>query len=332
MGIKYLNRYFTQNCTEFSISKQSLSEFRNKVIAVDVSIYLYRFVESNMLIEGFYNMISIFKKYRITPIFVFDGKPPIEKKDLLNKRRIEKNAAEKIYNDLKTHLNKIDFTDKTIDARELREKQQEILNEMDTLKKRFVRIRPQDIISVKKLMHAYGTYYIESDGEADQLCAYLVCHNIAWACISDDMDMFLYGCTRVIRHISLVNHTGILYHTPSILEELHMSHSEFRDIMILSGTDYNIHQKTHLYDIIQYYNQYNEARPDMPFYEWLSVNTAVIVDTAILDKIRSMFDLVDFKSENKEKIHEIGKMSFYRKVDTQTLREVLHSDGFIFVT
>ena len=39
---------------------------------------------------------------KVIPIFIFDGKPPIEKKDLLDKRRVEKDKAEKIYNELIT--------------------------------------------------------------------------------------------------------------------------------------------------------------------------------------------------------------------------------------
>ena len=37
----------------------------------------------NALLENFYLMISIFREYNIIPLFVFDGKPPKEKNDLL---------------------------------------------------------------------------------------------------------------------------------------------------------------------------------------------------------------------------------------------------------
>lgn len=337
MGIKHLNRYLTNHCSANAISKRALGDFRNKVFVVDASIYLYRFAESNMLIEGFYNMISIFKKYRITPVFIFDGKPPIEKKDLLVKRKVEKDHAEKIYNDLKTQLNNISTSaDPTaIDNNEIREKKQELMNEMDTLKKRFVRIKPKDIQVVKELMTAYGTLFIESFGEADQLCAYLVKQNLAWACVSDDMDMFLYGCPRVFRHVSLVNHTGILYDTQCIFDELKMTYESFRDITILSGTDYNIHQKIHLFDIMKWYYVFLdetllEDRP--PFYDWLSENTNVTVDTLRIDKLRGIFNLDDYQRANEPFLQQIDAMSFRnREINKPALVGVLESDGFIFV-
>jgi len=334
MGIKHLNRYLTNHCSANAISKRALGDFRNKVFVVDASIYLYRFAESNVLIEGFYNMISIFKKYRITPVFIFDGKPPIEKKDLLEKRKMEKDHAEKIYNELKTQLNNIS-TSTAIDNTEIREKKQELMNEMDTLKKRFVRIKPQDIQDVKNLMTAYGTLFIESFGEADQLCAYLVKQNLAWACVSDDMDMFLYGCPRVFRHVSLVNHTGILYDTQCIFDELQMTYESFRDITILSGTDYNIHQKIHLFDIMKWYYVFlDETLPekDIHFYDWLSENTNVTVDTLRINKIRDMFNLDDYRRSNESFLNQIEAMSFRnREVNKPALVGVLQRDGFIFV-
>jgi hypothetical protein len=49
-------------------------------------------------------MLSIFRHYNITPIFIFDGKIPAEKKELLLKRREDKIGAEKEYQALKTKL------------------------------------------------------------------------------------------------------------------------------------------------------------------------------------------------------------------------------------
>ena len=57
-----------------------------------------------MLIENFYVMCSLFKKYNITPIFVFDGKPPVEKQKELENRKKERYIAKQKYEDL---LNKL---------------------------------------------------------------------------------------------------------------------------------------------------------------------------------------------------------------------------------
>ena len=55
---------------------------------------------------------------------------------------------------------------------------------------------------------------------------------------SEDMDLFLYGCPKVYRYLSLANSTLILYNTENILQILNCTIEEFKLICILSGTDY----------------------------------------------------------------------------------------------
>ena len=114
MGIKHLNRFLRTQCSD-SINFVSIAELSGKKIAVDISIYMYKFHADNTLIENIYLMLSIFRYYKITPIFVFDGKSPTEKKALLEKRRADKKEAEKQYNKLKKELienKEIDEADK----------------------------------------------------------------------------------------------------------------------------------------------------------------------------------------------------------------------------
>lgn len=341
MGIKNLNRYFLNHCSEESISKKSLSEFRNKVVVIDTSIYLYKFVETGALIEGFYNMITTFRKYHIVPVFVFDGKPPAEKKELLDKRRIEKQTAEHKYRVLEKQLH--------ADVPETKEKELEIKHELEMLKKRFVRINHTDIQIVKDLLLACGIHYIESYGESDQLCAYLVNKSYAWACVSDDMDMFVYGCPRVIRHISLMNHTGVLYDTASILVELNMSYTTFRDLMVLSGTDYNLCDSniTNLTETMKLYEQYmsstnskfsGETEVDrkmeaITFYDWLEGNSNYVRDKTHLENTRKMFDLTHFSILHQDEIRSIIRLIPFRNGEIQRdkLRALLETDGFIFL-
>lgn len=80
MGIKYLNRFFLDNCKKKSIFKTHLNILSGKRIVVDTSIYLYKYAVDNAIIENMFLLISIFKKYNIEPIFIFDGRPPPEKK------------------------------------------------------------------------------------------------------------------------------------------------------------------------------------------------------------------------------------------------------------
>ena len=100
MGIRYLNNYLRSKCHN-SIHVLNMSEISGKKIAVDISIYLYKYEADEMLLENMYLMLSIFRNYNVIPIFIFDGKPPTEKKELLNKRKEYKKEAQQEYNELK---------------------------------------------------------------------------------------------------------------------------------------------------------------------------------------------------------------------------------------
>ena len=62
-----------------------MSNLSGKKIAVDISIYLYKYESENALLENMFMMLSIFRHYNIIPVFIFDGKPPAEKMELLQK-------------------------------------------------------------------------------------------------------------------------------------------------------------------------------------------------------------------------------------------------------
>ena len=316
MGIKFLNRFIQSQC-HTSVKHIHLSELSNKKIVVDTSIYLYRFAADNTLLENFYLMISIFRKYNIIPLFVFDGKPPKEKQELLKKRRLDKQLAENKYNDLKLGLENINTeTEK-----------KELMNKLDTLKKDFVKITHTDIENVKLLLQAYGISYLDAPGEADKLCAKMVCKNKAHACLSEDMDLFVYGCPRVLRYLSLLKKNVILYDMKGILSELKLSMDEFQYICIVSGTDYNIYNdKNNLYQSLKYFKKYKKTTEDN-FYKWLEKHTDYIDNVDDLYNILNMFDLKlmeEYKNYDNFKIVN-------GPINLSNLINIMEKENFIFI-
>ena len=273
MGIRNLNRHLRDNCPE-SIRCMNMADISGKRIAVDISIYLYKYEAENALLENMYVMLSIFRHYNIIPIFIFDGKPPVEKKALLIKL-------------------KISLESKDDDA-----EKQDIIVAMDQLKKQFVQINKEKIDKVKCLIRAYGATYYDAPGEADELCALLVIKKKVWACLSEDMDLFVYGCTRVLRYFSLIGHTVVLYYTKGILEELDITQTEFKEICVISGTDYNIDSdlksdKKNLRQTFKHFRKFKTSNNSNNFYDWLSKNTDYISDSDIdlLHNINKLFCL-----------------------------------------
>jgi 5'-3' exonuclease len=282
---------------------------------------MYKFISDNALLENMYLFISAFKEYNITPIFVFDGKPPPEKKALLNRRYLEKKEAENKYAEIQKLISD-DLTD---------QQKEDALKEMEALKKQFIRVREDDVKQVKALMDSFGMAYYDAPGEADEVCAKLSLSGKAWGCLSDDMDMFLYGCPFVLRGLNLLKQSVIIYDTESILNELEMSADDFREILVISGTDYNIHSGTNLHETIQWFNEYNKYRHNkskskqVGFYVWLLKNTKYIRDYRELIKTYLLFKLPVLKGDE----YDISYNSNTMNIDE--IRNIMEKEGFIFV-
>ena len=109
MGIKNLNQFVRKECPD-AIKTVSLAELTGKVVVIDASIYMYRFIADQALLENMYTMVSLLKMRGIVPVFIFDGKPPDEKRDLLNRRQHLKRVAERKYNMVRSqHFGGVSF-------------------------------------------------------------------------------------------------------------------------------------------------------------------------------------------------------------------------------
>ncbi len=322
MGIKQLNKFLVSNCDSQAIKKVGLDVLRHKKIVVDASIYLYRFMADGRLIEHMYKMISVLSHYQIEPVFVFDGNSPPEKHDVLQERKEKKQAAETRFHELQGQLESADKLD-----------QADILGEMDKLKKQFIYLKSADYVAVKTLLNSNGIAWIEAPGEADELCAHMMLTGEVYACLSEDMDMFAYGCSRVLRHLSLLKHTVLMYDLEMILKQLNMNIQEFRQMVVLSGTDYNKNadynknNKTCLEQSFKHFQTYKQSiilqEGCIPtFYEWLSTNTNYVSNYVDLLNVYSMF-CVKFKNINYDIVR--------KEKDRAQMVQFLGQDGFVFI-
>lgn len=301
MGVRFLNTLIKRRAPH-ALKYVSLSQYSGKTIVIDTSIYIHKYLASNSLMESMYFMISQFKYLNIIPVFIFDGVAPAEKKGVLNARAsVRENALEQ-YNRLDTLLHKSDetsdpstSTSSTTTAAYSAEYEcpEQIRRRMQSLKRRFIRISNFELNELKRLMREFGVEYIESDGESDLLCAYLVKCGFAQACMSDDMDLFLYGCPVVLRHVNIWHSSGVEYTLDTILRDMAVSLHGFQMVCILSGTDYTSnggdieskqptrHLKFRIYlsDLLNSYQDYQQQQeePQQPqpqqfdtaFYDWV---------------------------------------------------------------
>lgn len=298
MGPRGLNQFFRNKNPE-GINEMNIESFSGKTIVVDTSIYLYRFNTNNELIENLYIMICVFKRHNITPLFIFDGKPPPEKFDSLNVRRKEREEAEKLYDMLLEAKNTVNINKSLLEK----------------IKRKKTRVNSQNIQESKMLFEACGISYIEANGEADELCAYCVLKNIAYACLSDDMDLFIYGCPRIMRYFSMMNQTVVYYELDKILTSLEIPLDIFTNIAILSGTDY--------YDKIM--------SIDKMYHDYINNNEYFIENVLKKMNEEKYKNIQNYYNIQNRSFNEVLSSRKYFKYCKQTERKFLSNYHFIFI-
>ena len=150
------------------------------------------------------------------------------------------------------------------------------------------------------------------------------------ACLSDDMDMFVYGCPVVWRHISILQESVVSYNLGVICDTLGMTKDELTEVCVASETDYSYgtERKTSLYATIKLMRRYKNSGSREGFYEWLDTNTDYVNDMYALYSQLAMFDTryvyVDTKVFGRR-----GALKF-KQEDEEQVQTALSEENFFF--
>ncbi len=264
MGIKNL-KYLINKYAADAVNERFLNTYENKIIAIDTSIYLYRFIYKNgEPLELLSKQVMRFLKNKIIPLYIFDGKPPKEKGDVLDERNERKKELYNRHNQIKYLIKKKEI-DEQIDSK-INEKIEDILNEnilnedilnnkemleelvimninelreeLDRVDKRIIIVNGKTISDCKYLFKLMGVPYLVANGEAESLCASLVKRGLIHGCLSEDTDILANGSKYFIRNFNVNNNKIIEYDLEKILKLFEVSYEQFIDICILCGCDY----------------------------------------------------------------------------------------------
>ncbi|XP_030630354.1 probable flap endonuclease 1 homolog [Chanos chanos] len=204
MGITKLADLIRSDAQD-SISYKEIEDYTGKVIALDTSIVMnqFRTAVPNLKylspLTGLFFRTLTFLEHDIKPVFVFDGKPPKQKKAVLEKRA--QNAG---------------WTSP---------------QRSSTMSQ-----RTQDCI---RLLELIGVPCIKAPGDGEALCAHLVKSGVVDAVASEDMDTLAFGGTILLRQLNAKRDSEVTeYSLPKLLEALQLTHKEFVDLCILLGCDY----------------------------------------------------------------------------------------------
>ena len=219
MGIRGLNSFIKKTCPE-CVSINNINKYSGQTFAIDASILLYKFrymshLNENSYITGLINRIHYYLQHNIIPVFVFDGKPPDEKRETLKKRANIKNKIKIKIESLNEYDNK-----------------QEILK----LNNQLIYVNKYHILECQKLLDILGIPYITAPDEAEKFCVYLYNKQLVDYIVTDDTDVLTFGGYKIIK--TNIKNNICEADLNILLNKLNYSNKKFIDFCILSGCDY----------------------------------------------------------------------------------------------
>ena len=186
-------------------------QYRERVVAVDVSILLCaseaQFVKNELREQK---------------------REPSEQKRKLREQKHELNARKQILATIKLLLTNQIFPIFVFDG--------------PNPSKRSTRRLAQRDLPCKEMLAELGIPYATASREAEALCCELVLQKLAFAVLSTDTDVLLFGCPRMVS-LSRNRTQFIETRLADVLESLGLKHAEFVDLCILLGTDFSTRQR-----------------------------------------------------------------------------------------
>ena len=254
MGIKSL-RSLIEKFAANAITDKHLKTYRDKIITIDTSLYMYRikYSNNNKFIEGFIKQIMRFLRNGITPVYIFDGKPPKEKEFVLQTRKDKKLSLNERIKDVEQLIEKAIVEPNILNniekykVKELSDGKvnlerectlEDLKEEYSKLNKRNIDVRWSDFVDLRSLFDNMGIPYIMSNGEAETLCAKLCRCGMVHGCMSEDMDILPNGGKKFIKNFNSNKNTIKEFDLDIILTSMDITYEQFIDICILCGCDY----------------------------------------------------------------------------------------------
>lgn len=273
MGIKKLNLLLGKY-TENSKNRVHVSEYSYKKIAIDANLYVFKYKFRNSFrskeseygwLSDFVYLICCLRKYRVHPVFVFDSatnSAPVEKAAERKKRSIKRKEHLERVERLERSLAKYcetgeidDILRKNIDTSDKKQRllgtgvQDTTVNvsaikaKIEKMRSQMVKVCETDFNALKCMLDLFEVVYIVADSEGEALCCHLCNNGLVDAVLSDDTDVFAYGAKTVLSSIDTVNATFVKTEMKDVLGDMKMTQSQFLDMCILCGTDYNENMK-----------------------------------------------------------------------------------------
>ena len=259
MGIHGLNKFLKEKCPN-CYKKVNLHNFEYKKIAIDTSLYMYKYkciFGEDRWMDAFINLVCCLRKNEIHCIFIFDSKAPIEKQQEQQERREQRNKIKQKLENIKKDWAEYTKTKKPsqllldicqesskkmtrlLSSSSTIFKEDVVLHKIEKLELQTISISKKDFDLCKKIFKLMGIPYFQATTEAEATGAYLCRQGIVEGVLTQDTDVLAYGTPIFLTDINTHSEECTQINLEEVCNTLELSFDEFQEMCIMFGTDYN---------------------------------------------------------------------------------------------
>lgn len=265
MGIKSLSKFLKEKYPHL-FEAIHLSEYAYKRVAIDVSLYMYRYKRAcwNTDVFGAYGWLGAFirlvaclRENEIHCVFVYDSKAPKDKEEEQKQRAENYEKSRKKLYDIEEAIDKYHQSGEIdpilIELQSRYRIQKPILLKNivqiniraieETAKKLRGQLTPitaEDFAITKKMFDILQVPYFQAPSESETFCSDLCIQGKVDAVLTEDTDVLCYGAPFFLTKIDTKLNTCLRIDYKKLLTEMNFTESQFLDFCIMCGTDYNL--------------------------------------------------------------------------------------------
>lgn len=253
MGIKDFYKYLKSKYPECFIPVD-YSTFAYQRIALDMMnvLYVYKARDDKNWLRRVIEFILYLRSLKVHPVCVFDGQSHPLKQSTVEKRRSDREKGKSRVDSL------VQWVEHYKHTREISPEFQQFLSahpeyiskltgkpifaQLDyyiqrQYKNYTIHIRSTEVETLKQLLTAIGVVVLTAEHDGEALCSWLSATGKVELVVSNDSDVFFFGCQRVL--FKFTEQGGYQICLDDILQALGISYPAFVDLCLLCGTDFN---------------------------------------------------------------------------------------------
>lgn len=261
MGVQGLYQHVNKEISPCPYKEVSFKHFAGQTLVFDTKALAYQFLfaaSGGSHLTQFIHIVNDCLKFKITPIFVFDGHPPKSKQAVNNNRMNEKLKWMKLVEEQRSHLtekkktlalptdlsiDKLDAEDLIHIAREDIDDMQEMEDQLTKTINSRVTVSTEQVDEIWIMLYHMGVRCIRAHSEGEALCALMNRFGLADVIVSEDSDVLPFGGLTVLKNFKTKSKRDTekmhLYDLKCVLEKMELSLEELIEVCSLTSNDFN---------------------------------------------------------------------------------------------